>query len=270
MLMASQKISETLDKDIIIKGLGSSLFSKNLVFHERINSTNALAKELALKDAPEGTLIIAEEQTAGKGRLDRKWLSPGKENLLFTILLRPPLDADNVFLLTMILAVSVIDAVKEMTGIDILIKWPNDLYVKEKKLGGILTEFSIKEAIAEYVLLGLGLNVNWMPGEQDGLMYPAASILAESGLRVSRNELLTRLLKRFEASYERTLSGKTDDLHARWNELSMVIGKDVEIIAQEEVITGKAIAIDRSGALILNNSLGEEMKILSGDVSLRL
>jgi BirA family transcriptional regulator, biotin operon repressor / biotin---[acetyl-CoA-carboxylase] ligase len=260
---------EPLDKERLVQGLGDSIFSQNLILHQKTNSTNVVAKELAMKGAPEGTIVIAEEQTAGKGRLDRKWLSPGRENLLFTILLRPPWGADNIFLLTMMLAISVIDEAKNLTGIDMLIKWPNDLYIGKKKLGGILTEFSMKDRVAEYVVIGLGLNVNWMPGENDGLKYPVTSILAETGKRIPRNELLIRLLKRFEATYQGVLSGETVDLYKRWNELSMVIGQDVEIISSDEVIKGRAMAIDRTGALILKNNQGQELTILSGDVSLR-
>jgi BirA family transcriptional regulator, biotin operon repressor / biotin---[acetyl-CoA-carboxylase] ligase len=262
-------MKESLDKDIIIKELGGSIFSRNFIFHQKLDSTNTLAKEMALKGEPHGTIILAEEQTAGRGRLDRRWLSQGHENLLFSILLRPSLNADNIFLLTMILTISAIDAINDMTGLNVLIKWPNDLYFKKKKLGGILTEFSLKAGVAEYVILGLGLNVNWMPGEGDGLLYPATSILMESGISVSRNRLITGILKRFEVSYENVLSGKTDDLHLSWNERSLVIGKDVEIMSHNEVIKGKAIAIDHKGALILKTALGEEIKILSGDVSLR-
>lgn len=262
-------MNEPLDKDRIIKGLERSIFSRHFIFHQKINSTNTLAKELASKGAPHGTLILAEEQTDGKGRLNKKWLSRGHENLLFTILLRPPLKADIIFSLTMILAISTIDTVKEMTGLNILIKWPNDLYINGKKLGGMLTEFSLKDGLAEYVIIGLGLNVNWMPGEENGLLYPATSILAESGKSVSRNELLVGILKSFEASYKNVLSRKTNDLHQRWNELSLVIGRNVEIISIDEVIKGTAISIDREGALILRNNRGEIRRILSGDVSLR-
>jgi BirA family biotin operon repressor/biotin-[acetyl-CoA-carboxylase] ligase len=262
-------MKEFLDQAAIIKGLGKSVFSGNLIFHKRIDSTNTHAKELALKGAPHGTVVLAEEQTAGKGRLDRKWLSPGHENLLFTILLKPTLKAENIFTLTMILAVSAIDTIKEMAGLNVLIKWPNDLYINIKKLAGILTEFSIKDGFVEYVIIGLGLNVNWMPGQGDGLLYDATSILAESGIRVSRNELLTGILKRFEISYEAVIACKMEGLHSRWNELSLVIGRDVEIISIDEVIRGKAIAIDREGALILENNRGEEIRVLSGDVSLR-
>jgi BirA family transcriptional regulator, biotin operon repressor / biotin---[acetyl-CoA-carboxylase] ligase len=261
--------SEQLDRETLIKGLGKSIFSQNLIIYQKINSTNVVAKDMATKGAPEGTIVIAEEQTAGKGRLDRRWLSNSHKNLLFTILLRPSWGADNIFLLTMMLAISAIDETKNIAGVDILIKWPNDLYVGKKKLAGVLTEFSMKEGIAEYVVLGLGINVNWMPGAHDGLLYPATSILAETGKAVSRSDLLMGLLKRFDIAYAKALSGKTDDVYERWNKLSMVIGQEVEIISQDEIIKGKAIAIDRTGALILKNNLGEEVKMLSGDVSLR-
>jgi len=263
-------MKEPLDKDLIVKGLKGSVFSGNFIFHEIINSTNTLAKALAIKGAPHGTVVLAEEQTAGKGRLDRKWISRGHENLLFTILIRPSLDASNIFILTMILAIAAIDAIKEMTGLNVLIKWPNDLYINRKKLAGILTEFFIKDGSVEYVIIGMGLNVNWMPGEENGLLYPATSILAESGIMASRNELLVDILKKFEAAYEQALSGKTDGLHSRWNELSLIIGRDVEVVSLNEIIKGRAMSIDREGALILKNTMGEEMKILSGDVSLRL
>jgi BirA family transcriptional regulator, biotin operon repressor / biotin---[acetyl-CoA-carboxylase] ligase len=262
-------MTEFLDQKIILKGLEGSLFSGNFIFQNKIDSTNNLAKKLALKGAPHGTLVLAEEQTAGKGRLDRKWLSPGNENLIFTILLRPPLSADNIFPLTMILAVSAIDAIEAMTGLNVLIKWPNDLYVNRKKLAGILTEFSVRDFSVEYVIIGLGLNVNWMPGEKDGILYPATSILAESCMRISRNELLTGILTRFEISYGKLIRGGVDELHTRWNELSLIIGMDVDVTSIGEVIKGRVKAIDREGALILENSTGEETRILSGDVSLR-
>lgn len=262
-------MKEPLDKDLILKGLKGSVFSGNFICHKVINSTNILAKTLAVKGAPHGTVVLTEEQTAGKGRLERKWLSRGHENLLFTILLRPQLDAGNIFTLTMILAIAAIDTIRVMTGLNTLIKWPNDLYISTKKLAGILTEFSIKDGSVEYVIIGLGLNVNWMPEEDYGLLYPATSILTESGTRVSRNELLIDILKRFEASYDKVLSGETEKIHARWNELSLVTGKDVEIISPDDVIKGRAISIDQEGALILINSIGEEVRILSGDVSLK-
>jgi BirA family transcriptional regulator, biotin operon repressor / biotin---[acetyl-CoA-carboxylase] ligase len=270
--MESQNIyqsTEPLNKDVIIKALKGTIFSQNLILYQTIDSTNTVTKNLAMKDAPEGTVIITEEQTAGKGRLDRKWFSQSNKNLLFTILLRPPWGVENAFLLTMTLAISAIDEIKNLAGLDVLIKWPNDLYVGKKKLAGMLTEFSMKDHMVDYIIIGLGINVNWTPGEQDGLLYPATSILAETGRTTPRNELLAGILNRFDANYKKALSGETDFLHQRWNEVSLITGKEVDIISPEETIKGTAISIDKSGALILRNNLGKEVIVLSGDVSLR-
>jgi BirA family transcriptional regulator, biotin operon repressor / biotin---[acetyl-CoA-carboxylase] ligase len=268
--MKTDRDSDRLNPDIIAGMLGSSIFSKNMVFRERLTSTNVLAKDLALKGAPEGTIVLTEEQTAGKGRMERRWLSPAYKNLLFSILLRPGLPVEKVFTLTMILGLAIIGEIKAKDRLDVMIKWPNDLCINQKKVGGILTEFSIRDKGLEYVILGLGLNVNWMPEKGDGLIYPATSIFAESGRMISRNSLFSGILKRFEGYYREVLSGKEGGLYKRWDHLSAVIGRDVEIISQDKVITGKVLKIDRQGALILKDDNGEEKRILSGDVSLRM
>ncbi|MBW1886884.1 MAG: biotin--[acetyl-CoA-carboxylase] ligase, partial [Deltaproteobacteria bacterium] len=149
---------DLLQINLIRKRLNRSLFATNIIFHRSINSTNILAKELATKGSPEGTLVLTEKQTRGMGRMGRQWLSPGYVNLLFSILLYPNIKPDQIFVLTMTLALATIEAVKEMSGLTPLIKWPNDLYVDRKKLAGILAEFSISRGRIEYVILGLGLN----------------------------------------------------------------------------------------------------------------
>jgi BirA family biotin operon repressor/biotin-[acetyl-CoA-carboxylase] ligase len=170
----------------------------------------------------------------------------------------------------MVLSIAVLEEIDAENRLDVKIKWPNDLCINHKKLAGVLTEFSVRDKRLEYVILGLGLNVNWMPEEGDGLIYPATSILAESGRIASRNDLISGMLKRFEGHYQKALSGRLEDLFIRWNELSEVIGKDVEVISQDGIVTGKALRIDRQGALILKDDQGEEKRILSGDVSLRM
>ncbi len=259
-----------LQPDIILKKLERSLFAANLVFRKSLDSTNSLAKDLAEKGAPEGTVVLAEEQRAGKGRMGRRWFSPGYRNLLFSILLRPNLHPEQIFVLTMILALAAIEAVKERTGLSPMIKWPNDLYVARKKLAGILTEFSLKEGAVEYVVLGLGLNVNWNPDEgEKEISRPGTSILAETGIETSRNDLLIELLRLFEDYYLKVLSGRIDDVYKKWNELSLILGREVEIESPKEKIQGKALRIDHHGALIIQDHTGKEKKILSGDVSLR-
>jgi BirA family biotin operon repressor/biotin-[acetyl-CoA-carboxylase] ligase len=262
---------EVLNLDLIKSGLSSSLFGVNIVYHTALGSTNDLAKDLALRGAPEGTVVVTEEQTAGKGRRGRSWLAPSKTNLLFSILLRPALSPNRVFSLTMALALAALEAIEGETGLSCMIKWPNDLYVGRRKLGGILTEFSIKDEQVDWVVLGLGLNVNWCPEQEKEVSgFPATSILAETRQRFSRNEMLVQILKRFESHHERLFSGGGGDLYRKWNEYSLVLGKEVVIEAEDKRTTGKAVRIDENGALILEDGSGRVHVITHGEVSLRL
>jgi BirA family biotin operon repressor/biotin-[acetyl-CoA-carboxylase] ligase len=262
---------EELNLDLIRSGLSPTLFGVHIVYHTALGSTNDLAKDLALRGAPEGTVVVTEEQTAGKGRRGRSWLAPTRTNLLFSILLRPTLSPNRVFSLTMALALAALDAIEGVTGLSCMIKWPNDLYVGSRKLGGILTEFAGKEQQVDWVVLGLGLNVNWCPEEEKGVSgFCATSILAETQEKFSRNELLVQILKQFESHHERLFSGGGDDLYRKWNEHSLVLGKAVVIESEEKRTTGKAVRIDENGALILEDGTGRVHVITHGDVSLRL
>ncbi len=262
--------TDSLDPQTIINKLGSSLFAQNLVFHRSLDSTNTLAKELAAQGAPEGTLVLAEEQREGRGRMGRRWVSPGHVNLLFSLLLRPQIHKDQVFVTTMILALATIEAIKSRTGLTSTIKWPNDIFAAGKKLGGILTEFSLRQEDIDYVVLGLGLNVNWSPHQTEGVSHLATSILAETGSRISRNNLLVAILRIFEIYYGEVLSGQIDDFYRTWNEASMIIGRNVEILSPIEKTHGRALRIDRSGALIIEDDAGKEQRIIIGEVSVTL
>ncbi|MGD8226985.1 MAG: biotin--[acetyl-CoA-carboxylase] ligase [Desulfobacteraceae bacterium] len=264
------KDTDSLDPKKITNKLGSSLFAKNLVFQRSLDSTNTLAKELATQGAPEGTLVLAEEQREGRGRMGRRWVSPGYVNLLFSLLLRPRIQKDQVFVTTMILALATIEAIRIRTGLRSAIKWPNDIFARGKKLGGILTEFSLRQEDIDYVVVGLGLNVNWSPHQTEGLSRLATSILAETGSRISRNDLLVTLLRIFELYYGEVLSGQIDDFYRTWNEASMIIGRNVEIVTPIEKTHGRALRIDRSGALIIEDDTGKEQRIISGEVSVTL
>jgi BirA family biotin operon repressor/biotin-[acetyl-CoA-carboxylase] ligase len=171
----------------------------------------------------------------------------------------------------MALALAALEAIAEETGLLCMIKWPNDLYVGSRKLGGILTEFAGKEKQVDWVVLGLGLNVNWCPEEEKGVSgFSATSIFAETQEKFSRNELLVQILKQFESHHERLFSGGGDDLYRKWNEYSLVLGKQVVIEAEDKRTTGKAVRIDENGALILEDGRGRVHVITHGDVSLRL
>jgi BirA family biotin operon repressor/biotin-[acetyl-CoA-carboxylase] ligase len=245
---------DPLHPHTILNKLGSSLFAQNIIFHRSLDSTHTLAKELAAQGAPEGTLVLAEEQRAGRGRMGRRWISPGYVNLLFSLLLRPHIHKDQVFVTTMILALATIEAIKSRTGLTSTIKWP----------------FSLSQGEIDHVVLGLGLNVNWRPGQTEEISNLATSILAETGSKVSRNDLLVTILEIFEIYYREVLSGQIDDIYRTWNEASMIVGRDVEIVSPRERTHGKVLRIDRSGALVIEDNAGKEKKIISGEVSVSL
>lgn len=252
------------------EALASSLFSQNILYLESVDSTNRVAKELSAAGAAEGTLVLAEEQTFGRGRRGRSWLSPKGVSILSSLIVRPPIDVDQAFVLTMILALAVSDGVRDIAGIRPLIKWPNDLYVGRRKLCGILTEFSVREGTVDYMILGFGLNVNWYPDDERELINPATSILRETGRPVNREDLLVRILSHLDESYRTFLLGEVTGFYRRWNELSMILGRDVVIAAGKETLRGVAVSIDRQGALILRDASGVDRVVLNGDVSLSL
>ena len=252
------------------EALTSSIFSRNIILFQSIDSTNRHGKEVGVQGGPEGTLVLAEEQTAGRGRKGRAWQSPGRANLLLSMVLRPPIKPDLAFVLTMILALAASDGVCDISGLRPLIKWPNDLYVGGRKLAGILTEFSVREKRIAYMVLGMGLNVNWDPDESPDILNPATSLLRETGCVINRGELLVYILRHFDDSYRRLLLGETMGFYRRWNELSMVLGREVVVETGGEILRGVVRKINREGALILRDSRGVDKVVLNGDVSLRL
>lgn len=261
-------MDNALQVDIVKHGLNWSLFGSNMIFEQKVASTNTLAKELAASGAPSGTLVVAEEQSAGKGRLGRKWLSPPGANLLFSVMLRPHVRTDEVFQLTMAMALAAIAGISETCGIHPMIKWPNDLYAHDKKLGGMLSEFCARDKFVEYVIIGLGLNVNWNPETRQLAGYTATSLRAETGLKISREDLLVGILKIFDSYYNDVLAGNLEDYYEKWNRSSMLNGRRVKLRTPTQRMYGKVIRIDRNGALIILDNKGRERIILSAEISL--
>ena len=260
---------DCLDQEKIKALLEKSVFKENIVIYKSLSSTNSRAKELCAQDAPHGTIVLAEEQTAGRGRMERKWFSPSHKNILISLLLRPDMEADNIYSLTLTLALAGIDAIKELCGLSAMIKWPNDIYLNNKKLAGILTEFSVRGNRPVYVILGMGMNVNWHPDEESGMLFTSTSLAKERGAHVSRNRLIAEILKRFECLYNDLICKRTEEFTRRCNSLSLLTGKMVSVDTGDELIRGKVIGLDKDGGLILEIQDGETRKILNGDVSVR-
>jgi BirA family biotin operon repressor/biotin-[acetyl-CoA-carboxylase] ligase len=255
---------------LIRRPLTTAFFGRRLYAFTEIDSTNTRARELAEEGAGEGTLVIAEHQTRGRGRLDRGWASPPGENLLFSLLLRPNLSPRETFSLIMLTSVSLCRAVQAETGLEAGIKWPNDIYLNGKKLAGILAEFAADSDRVNHVVIGLGVNVNWAPDRLPPGSQPATSLQWEAGRKISRVELLAAFLNQAEELYGEAQRQGYRTVRREWDRHSLVRDRPVRIYSGQETWQGVARGIDEYGALIVRLEDGREKRFYSGDVHLRL
>jgi BirA family biotin operon repressor/biotin-[acetyl-CoA-carboxylase] ligase len=262
---------ERLSVETIEKGLTTAFMGRRVIYYRSIGSTNDVARELAAQGVPEGTLVIADEQTAGKGRLGRRWLAPPDTSLLMSLLFRPhflaPYQAQR---LTMICSLAVVDAIDKVTGLLTAIKWPNDIVVRGKKAGGILTELGATGERLDYAVVGLGLNVNLDLGVVEAMRELAAtatSLSQELGQEVSRLALLWRILENVESRYQRLGAGELP--HDEWASHLITLHNHIIVDTPQGAVEGWAEGVDADGALILCTHCGERQRVLVGDVTLR-
>jgi BirA family transcriptional regulator, biotin operon repressor / biotin---[acetyl-CoA-carboxylase] ligase len=234
---------------------------------KELDSTNLEARRQAEAGAPHGACLAAEHQSAGRGRLDRRWLAPKGTCLLFSLILRPQLRLDQVFGLTSLAALAVCRAVEALSDLKPLIKWPNDVFLNGKKLAGILTEFTSRAENLEFVVVGVGLNVNLTLKQLAKLPAPAESLKAATGSPWDRATLLAKILAEANQIYSQAkpeaLPNITDEYTAR----SLLADCQVTVQDGDEVRSGVARGIDESGALLLEESPGQIRVIRHGDVS---
>ncbi|MGQ9920281.1 MAG: biotin--[acetyl-CoA-carboxylase] ligase [Desulfobacca sp.] len=227
-------------------------------------STNDAAKKLARQGAPEGTLVLAETQSAGRGRLGRTWESPAGTGLYLSLLLRPPLPPVELPKLTLLAAVAVVEAIQTATGRRTGIKWPNDIIFQGKKLGGILTEMETESDAMRHVVLGVGLNLN-TPQFPEHLQQIATS-LAVTGQAYSRLATLRAFLTAMDGLYGRFLNEEFPAILERWRQFSVTLGKTVTIRQGRDVYAGLALDVAPDGALLLARPDGTVAVILSGEI----
>jgi len=247
--------------------LTTRFVGRNLEWHETIDSTNTRAMALARAGVPEGTLVLAEEQTAGRGRMGRRWYASRGSSLLMSLILRPPLLPRQAQRATMIVSLAAVQAIAQVSGLRAGVKWPNDIVLSHKKVGGILTELGLHGERLAYVVVGLGLNVNLDVSNLPDLIAPATSLSAEAGRPISRLELLLALLREIEARYERLRQGWSP--HEEWRAHLVTLGQMVRVGTPEEVIEGLAEDVDADGALRVRTADGMLHSIWAGDVTLR-
>jgi BirA family biotin operon repressor/biotin-[acetyl-CoA-carboxylase] ligase len=252
-------------------GLHTKIFGRPIIFYHEISSTQDAAKELARKGAEEGTVLIAETQTQGKGRKGREWSSAPGQGIQISVILRPTLKPAQSIQIPLVAGVAVAQAIIEVTPLKPKIKWPNDLIVARKKVGGILTEMNAEIDRIDYVVLGIGLNVNTPPA-----LFPkeieeiATSLAEELGEPVSRVRLLQSFLSEFEGLYGEFITSGFQTIRERWKAMSNTIGAWVELSDMDGgKMEGKILDIDTDGALLLQKRNGSIERILAGDVTLR-
>jgi BirA family biotin operon repressor/biotin-[acetyl-CoA-carboxylase] ligase len=256
-----------LSAERIIRGSRTEFIGQSIVYCYSVGSTNEVLKKLAAQGAPEGTLVIADEQTAGKGRLGRKWLAPPGTSLLLSLLFRPDLAASQAQRLTMICSLAIAEAVEGLAGLPVGLKWPNDIFVHGKKAGGILTELGTTGGHLDYVVVGVGLNVNLAVSALPELRGVATSLSEELGREVSRLELLWRILEGIETRYKSLRRGESP--REEWAARLINLGHQVQVTTPDGSLAGWAEGVDADGALILRTPDGQCRPILAGDVTLR-
>lgn len=248
--------------------LETSFLGQEINHYNEVQSTNDLAKRLAAEGAPDGLLVISEGQSGGRGRMGRQWSSPQGTGLWFSLVLRPEVHPLETPKLTVLAAVAVAKSIRKLTGLDAKIKWPNDILINNKKVCGILTELNCEMDRVNFVILGIGINVN-VASFPEELKDIASSLLIEGGQSFNRLKLLQELLKNLESLYTEFLKGNYQEAWEHWRTLSCTIGNKVRINGQNWQAVGVAVDIDNDGALLLSMPTGEIKRFISGEVSLR-
>lgn len=262
-----EKTPDVLAPNLLRRGLRNTVFSKHMYHFFKTDSTNRIALQLGHEGEPHGGVVFAEEQTAGRGRAGRVWHSERASGIYMTVLLRPEISPANAPLLTLLAGLAAREAIAAQTGMTPDLRWPNDLLVNGKKLGGILTEMHAEPERVQFVIIGIGLNVNHsrMP---EKLAEIATSLRMETGRSHSRLELAVKLLVNLESYYNQFLKNGPQAILDRFAEAStFALGKRVRIANARETFTGITAGLAPNGLLRVKREDGRTETVISGDVA---
>ena len=254
----------------ILSRLQTRWLGHNICYRDSIDSTNTLAKGLANEGCPNGLVVVAEEQGAGKGRLSRGWISPYAKGIWFSVVLKPPFLPQEASKCTLLAAVAVVKAVNKIAGVHAAIKWPNDILLMGRKLVGILTEMNAEFGHINYVVIGTGINTNATPDDYpEDVKDIAVSVADAATEQFTRVDLLCDILKNMEDLYEKALLYGFAPILEEWRKYSCTLGQEVKVMAPDCTYFGKAEDIDEDGLLIVRKVDGTLEKVMAGDVSIR-
>jgi BirA family biotin operon repressor/biotin-[acetyl-CoA-carboxylase] ligase len=255
------------DIDNIFRG---EIIGQEIILLDSTTSTNDVAIEIGSKEkTPEGTVIIADEQKSGRGRFGRNWISPPGVNLYFTVILKPTLLPENISIITLAAAVAVASSVREYTGLGAEIKWPNDILIHGRKIGGILVEMKSMGKQIDLMNIGIGLNVNMQLDIIPEDIRPfTTSLKTESKTDIDRCGLLNAILSKLEQIYKMILNGDKQTLINEWIRLNCTIGKEVSVQGQNSIIRGVADSVNDKGELLIRLESGKIETVNSGEVKI--
>jgi BirA family biotin operon repressor/biotin-[acetyl-CoA-carboxylase] ligase len=262
---------DVLHADDLMERLGKTRkIGRDIRVFQQTTSTNDIVEKLARDGVKEGVVVFAESQTGGRGRMGRSWVSPPGKGLWLSVLLRPSLRPHEATRLMVASAVAIHRAIESSTGLRPEIKWPNDLLLAGKKVGGILTELSAELDRVRYIILGIGINVNFgvndFPAE---LRKVATSLKLQAGRPLSRAEIAVAILRELDQAYEAVVGGKFPELATEWEGRCSTLGRQVTIRVGDREITGRAEALGEEGALLLRTEHGHLERITGGDVTVQ-
>lgn len=261
-------VPDRLLADEIMAGLETRVLGRTVVTCERLPSTQDQAKKLALQGGAEGTLIIAETQTGGRGRLGRSWVSP-PGGLYFSVILRPRIDIIEATLIPLVAGVALLRAIEQHTTLIPLLKWPNDVLVNERKAAGILAEMSAEVDRLDWIVLGVGINVNTLPSQfPPEIRDSVVSLTGGSRGAVSRLKLLQDSLRELEEALDEFRAAGFEPFRRQWKDRSCTLERRVLVAGGRDHLEGRAVDIDSNGALVLECDDGSRRRILTGDVTL--
>jgi len=268
--LALAAIPDLLLADEIEAAIAGLRLGSPLHTYGRVSSTNTVAGDLAAQGAPEGTLVTAEEQTRGRGRLGRSWDSPPGVGVWMSLVLRPPLDPERAAGLSLVAGLAVAAAIRLLARVEAVVKWPNDVMVRGKKIAGVLCESVLEGTTVRYTVMGIGINVNQ---ERDQIPAPlqatADSVRLAAGHKISRIQLLAAVLREFEPRYDRYCRHGFGALREEYRAHSFLIGKPVTLSRTGAEIAGIAVDIAPDGSLLIATADRVE-RVHVGDASLRI
>ena len=256
-------VEDSLSSALISHNLATRFIGQKVIYHPRLASTMEVARQAARQGAAEGTVVVADEQTAGKGRIKRLWLSP-RGSLALSIILYP--DMSYLPYLTMLASLAVAHSIEAITGLESQLKWPNDVLIDGKKVCGILIESDVRANMVAYAIIGIGINVNFRLSDFPEILSTATSLADELGKAVSRVDVIRHLLVEIERLYSALPDG--EPVYREWRDRLVTLGRKVQVKSGEAMLEGIAESVARDGSLLLRHDNGSSTKIVAGDVSL--